>query len=313
LGFRKPTRELSAMEILDRSFSLYSERLVQFLAPFFFAGIANGMMRQIVENIFPPITPLEELSENFFEWLISSLWVILGRTSVLWFFFWTAITIANGIAVKYASDLLERGDAHLGSAFSFTIHKLAPLLGAGLISGTLMILGFTFFIVPGIIVAIMFSLIVPVIMIEGRSAFDSLERSRRLVDRSWWWILVFLLMIWFLIGLFGVIGEALSPYLPPLQGLTSSLISAFIQPIYPIALTYLYYSRRMKEAPQAPPVSYAPPVLTEIPRRPPAIFEQPRFCIYCGQSLPFDAFYCPNCGRKTRNSSRASSSVFPVF
>lgn len=302
MGLRRPTRELSAIEIIDRSFSLYSERLVQFLAPFIFVGIVNSIITQAVANMFPSITPLEELTENFFEWLISFLWVVLGRTSVLWFFFWTTITIANGIAVKYASDLLEKGDADLSSAFSFTIHKLAPLLGAALISSTLMILGFICFIVPGIIVAIMFSLIVPVIMIEGRSAFQSLERSRRLVDRSWWRIFILLLVIWFLIGLFGVIGEALSPYLPPLQGLTSTLISAFIQPIYPIASTYLYYSRRTKEAPQAPPVSYEPPAPTEIARRPPAIFEQPRFCIYCGQSLPYDSIYCPNCGRKMRNS-----------
>lgn len=296
LEFRKPNRELSVPEIIDRSFGLYSRRFLEFLAPFLVAGIINGVIRWAVGYIFPPIAPPTELTEKFFEWLMSYLGPFIASTSVLWVSFWIISTIANGIVVKYASDLLEKGEANLANAFDLAIHKLASLLVAGLVSGILMILGVICFIIPGIIVAIMFSLVVPVIMIEDKGPLESLEMSRRLVDKSWWKIFGVLFLVLLLAGILTVIGEALNPYLPPLGDLTSTLISALIQPIYPIALTYLYYSMRTKEA--APSISYVQPAPTEVAEQPPRVFEQPNFCIYCGQSLPRSSIYCPNCGSK---------------
>jgi len=300
LSLEKPLRELSAMEIIDRSFSLYSRRPLEFFAPFFFAGILNGMMGQAMRLLIPEVAPAERLTERFLEWFMGQLGVLVGATSAAVVVFWITNTIASGVAVRYISDLLERGDASLTTAFNFAVYRLAPLLVASLVSGVLMILGLICFVIPGIIVVVMFSLIVPAIMIENRGAFESLERSRRLVDKSWWKTFTILLLVLFITVLLSIVGEAVSVFFGPFRGIASGLVPALVQPIQPLASTYLYYSMRIKETRLAQPVSFKP-LTVAAPTPPlPIVIERPRFCIDCGQKLPTDAVFCPNCGKRIR-------------
>lgn len=69
---------------------------------------------------------------------------------------WIVDIVATGAAVRYASDKIEKGEANLGSSFSFTLSKLIPLLIAQFIFGVLLVIGLLLFIIPGIITAIMF-------------------------------------------------------------------------------------------------------------------------------------------------------------
>lgn len=296
MNLEKPLRELSATEILDRSIILYSQRLLEFFAPFFFGGVLNGVMRHVVGFLLPPTVLPQTKPERFFQWLTSYLYLLAGASSALAVSFWIITTITSGIAIKYASDLLEKGDANLAKAFNFTIYKLAPLLAAGLISGVLVVLGLVLFVIPGIIVALIFSLAVPVIIIEDRGVFESLERSRRLVDRSWWKTFAVLLLVLIVTAFFGIIGEAIGIFFGPFRDLASALAAAFIQPIYPLSLTLFYYSMRIKEAQPFQQVGYKPPVA-------PVRAEQARFCIYCGQILPPDALFCPKCGNRIERYS----------
>jgi len=297
LNLEKPLSEVSATEVIDRSFSLYSKRLLEFSVPFFFSGLLNGIIRQFTGFLLVQIIVPQKLTERFFEWLMSYLGAFVGAIFTLGMAFWIISTIVNGVSVKYASDLLEKGDASLTASFNFTINKLTSLLVSGLISGVLIILGFILFIVPGVIVAVMFSLTVPAIIIEDRGAFESLERSRRLVDKSWWKTFRVLLLVLFITILFSITGEAISIFFGPFRGVVSALVAAFIQPIHSLALTYLYYSMRVKEVEPAQPVSYKTPVpAVPLPTMP----EQPRFCTYCGQDLPPDAVFCPNCGNRIK-------------
>jgi len=300
LRLEKPLRELSATEIICRSFSLYSRRPLEFFAPFFFVGILNGMMRQATRLLIPEVAPAERLTERFLEWSMGQLGVFVGVTFTAVLVFWITNTIASGITVRYTSDLLERGVASLTTAFNFAAYRLSPLLVASVVSGVLMILGLICFVVPGIIVVVMFSLIVPAIMIENRGAFESLERSRRLVDRSWWKTFTILLLVLLVTVLLSIMGEAVSVFFGPFRGIASGLLQALVQPIQPLASTYLYYSMRIKETRLAQPVSYKPlTVATPTPPLP-IVIEQPRFCIQCGQKLPTDAVFCPNCGNRIR-------------
>jgi len=296
LNLEKPLRELSVTEILDRSITLYSQRLLEFFVPFFFGGILNGVIRHVVGFLLLPIVLPQTKPERFFQWLTSYLYLLAGLSSALSVSFWIITTVTSGIAVKYASDLLEKGNASLGKAFNFTICKLATFLAAGLISGVLVVLGLLLLVIPGIIVALIFSLIVPVIIIEDRGVFKSLERSRRLVDRSWWKTFAVLLLVLIVTAFFSIIGEAISIFFGAFRDLASALAAAFIQPIYPLSLTLLYYSMRIKEAQPLQQAGYKPPVA-------PVFAEQAQFCAYCGQTLPPDALFCPKCGNRIERYS----------
>ena len=94
-------------------------------------------------------------------------------------------TVIGGVVVRVASDILEKRRASLSDALSSTAKRLPSLLGAGMLSGVLVILGLICLVVPGIIVAIMFSLITPTIIIERIGVLESLSRSRKLIKQRW--------------------------------------------------------------------------------------------------------------------------------
>lgn len=114
---------------------------------------------------------------------------------------WITSTIANGVAVKYSSDLLEKRETDLRKSFNFTLSRLVSLLGAGIAIFILGILGLICLVVPGVILAIMFSLVTPVIMIEGVTALESLGRSRKLVSKRWGRTFVVLLVVLIIEGI----------------------------------------------------------------------------------------------------------------
>ncbi|OYT43872.1 hypothetical protein B6U84_05335 [Candidatus Bathyarchaeota archaeon ex4484_40] len=156
------------------------------------------------------------------------------------------------------------------------------------------------FVVPGFMIAVTFALVVPVMVIERRGALESLGRSRRLVGKGWIKALTIVAVTSLLIIVAGVLGEALSLATYHLREILLTVLIALVQPVQPIALTYLYYSMRVKEESAiTPTVPAAPKPKPEVPAE-----AYPRFCYLCGQELPLDAIFCPRCGRQVRKPPR---------
>jgi hypothetical protein len=265
LNVSKPSRELSVEEIISSTFNLYRSQFLQFFLPFLISGIITGISTYVITSFFPiPMPPdipespstifIQEVLLPWFLELISKA-VIIGAFSGL--VLWIVGTTVTGIVIKNASDQIEKGSSNLNVSFSFAVSKLPSLLAAQFIAGILIVLGFFLFIVPGIIVAIMFSLILPTIIIEQKGIFESLGRSRNLVSNRW--MKTFLLGLILGIILFIVNSAAtflagpLSTIHPIANSLTTSIISAFVSPLYPIAITYLYYAMVARENPPPPP------------------------------------------------------------
>jgi hypothetical protein len=104
-------------------------------------------------------------------------------------------------------------------------------------------------VIPGIILAIMFSLVVPVIIIESIGVRKSLSRSRLLVNLRWLKTLGLLLLFQITIGMVGSIISVLTGSLGLVGPVASSILLAFIQPILPIGLTLYYYSMIARATP----------------------------------------------------------------
>ena len=171
--------------------------------------------------------------------------------------FWIVGTTTTGVVTKNASDQIEKGTSNLGVSFNFAISKLPSLLTAQFVAGILIIIGMLLFIVPGIIIALMFSLVIPTIIIEQQGIFESLGRSKKLVSNRWlktFLLLLVLGMITLIVnGGATVLAGPLSTIHPIVNPLITNIISAFVSPIYPIAITYFYYAMVARENP--PPTS----------------------------------------------------------
>ena len=290
---KKPTRELSVGEILSQSFSLYSVRFIDFFIPFLFAGLVTGITNMMVNTYFSlPQLPVDYTSpEQLLPWLGRFIVAVIVMAALIGIVGWIVSTIVNGVAIKYSSDLLKKGDANLFESFNFAVTRLVSLLAVGIITGVLIIIGLICLIVPGIIIAIMFALVTPVIMIERVGALESLGRSRRLVSNRWGkTFVVFLLIVIIFVIIYAFANTIFGP-LGPASSIITSLIMTLIQPVLPIALTFLYYSMTVKEAQLAPPPLAVPPA--------PAPTTTPlRFCSQCGHQIPPEAKFCPRCGKE---------------
>jgi len=259
LNVEKPSRELSIGEILSLTLNLYLSKFLQFFLPFLIAGIITGLSTYAIMSSFPlpkqpsPTAPSQEI----FEWFVVliSTAIIIGILLAL--VGWIVTTPTTGIVTKCASDQIEKGTSNLGASLNFTIPKLPSLLIAQLVTGILTVIGLFLLFIPGIIISIMFSLIIPAIIVEQKGAFESLGRSRKLVRNRWLKTFALLLIVGLIVGVVTIIANLLATPLnftyPNINFLITSIASSFVAPISPIAITYLYYAMGAREIPPPPP------------------------------------------------------------
>jgi uncharacterized membrane protein YjjP (DUF1212 family) len=98
-----------------------------------------------------------------------------------------------------------------------------------------------------------------VIVVEQKGAFESLGRSKKLVDKRWLKTFGLMLALGIITGIVvGVAGVVAMLFSDVLVGsIVRSVISAFVSPLSPVATTYLYYSMVSREIP--PPSPPPPP------------------------------------------------------
>lgn len=261
MGAEKPSRELSIESILSLTFNLYRSKFLQFFLPFLISGIITGIFTYVITSAFPipepPAIPASPTATFYYEtllpWffaLISAVIMIVVLSALV---LWIVGTTVSGIEVKNASDQIEKGTSNLGASLNYTISKLPSLLAAQFIAGILIAIGLLFFIVPGIIVAIMFSLVIPTIIVEQRGILESLGRSKKLVSNRWGKTFLLILILGIIAGIVSGIANVLTLPLgtihPIVNSLIANIIVAFVSPIYPIAITYLYYAMVAREKP----------------------------------------------------------------
>jgi hypothetical protein len=297
MAFRKPERELSTTEILSLSLSLYSSKFDLFLIPFLLTAVLNSFVNYALWR-FAPAIELPQNTTEIVTWLLDYLVAIIPVLVASIVISWVISTISNGMVVKMSSEMFEGRPATLKIGFDSILSSLPTLLISGIVVSALTILGLIFFVIPGIIAIIIFSLTVQVIMIERHNVSASLWRSRRLVANRWSKTLAVLVSVVLLTAISSSVGRIVGSYVTAYDNtmglVIESIISSLAQPIQPIVLTLFYYSLRAKEkigGPAMPPHQY-PPM---------SPMYQPNFCIKCGERLPPDAIFCPKCGANVKS------------
>lgn len=246
-------RELSIGEILTQTFNLYSRNFAHYPVPFLVAGILTGLVTIVVRlAIVIPGAPANPTSQLLLAWFPTFI-----AASTMSFFLsgivgWIANSFTTGITVKFTSDILESGQANLQKSFHFTLTKVLYLLAASIITGILMVLGFIALIIPGIILALMFSLVNPAIMLEGTGILGSLYRSRVLVSNRWLKTLGLLFVVGIIVAMVNGVAVLIAGQFGLVAPLISGILTAFIVPIVPIATTLYYYSMKARTLPPPP-------------------------------------------------------------
>ncbi len=285
------SKELSISEVVSKTFELYRRDFLKYVILFAVVEAIIGVFTTLVRRaITLPVlsanaTPQEVLNwaPGFFGALIS---LIVLTVIVTWVFF----PVAFGSAVELASEQIEKERADLEASVRFTISKLILIWAVSLVAGIIVALGLIALVVPGIILGTMFSLALPVVMIESPGVLESLGRSRKLVSRRWLKTLALIIVFGIIVGIASAIVGVISGPFGVASTVVSSILSAFYLPVIPIALTVYYYSNAAR---------IAPPQMSQVPVTPAPIAQTGmKFCPNCGAQLASTAAFCAKCGTK---------------
>jgi len=146
--------------------------------------------------------------------------------------------------IKAVQDVRDgRVDLDLGQTVRAGLPYLGPVIGASILAGIAIFVGFILLIVPGLILLTFWCLIVPFIVVGGSRALESFGNSWRTVRGYAWrvfgtYVLVFLILIAFAIVL-GLILAALPMFW---RNLLNNLVSGtLVAPFLALVATLIYY------------------------------------------------------------------------
>jgi hypothetical protein len=289
-GEQGVARELSLGELVSKTFELYrrdfSKYLVLFAVVEAVVGVLTMLVRQAV--VVPAALPVDATPQQFLNWMPGFLGAVTALIALTAIVSWAFFPLSYGGAVKMASEQIVTGKADLGGSIRFAVSRIVWIWAVEIVVGIIVSLGFIALLVPGVVLAMMFSLTLPVIIIE-KAGFESMGRSRKLVGQRWLKTLALFIVLGIIVIVATVIVDAISGPFGAASILVSSILSAFYIPLAPIALTVYYYSNTARIAP--PPTETATAL-----RAAPQVGM--KFCPSCGTQMPYTTTFCPTCGAK---------------
>ena len=165
-------RPLSTGELLDRTFSLYRSHFGLFVGIFALPYLVVLAFR-LVGLVFQSPTPqISNILMNLV-WSMGALFLILIVSAA-----------SQAAAVVAVSNLHLDRPASVMDSFSTVKGEIPGVIGVSLLVGMASGVAFFAFIVPGVLLLIMWSLAVPSRVLEHRSVTDSMSRSMELTKGS---------------------------------------------------------------------------------------------------------------------------------
>ena len=239
---------MSIERVLRQAWELYRN--------FFLRFVLTAAVIFVVLEFFAAIS---ESSAHAHHWTAAALWGLV--TFLLWIVgtFWL-----QGALVEAVSDLRDgRADLSIEELYRRTRPLLPSLIAAGVVAALGVACGLVFLIVPGLILFTRWIFIVPVIVLEKKSAGESFGRSWGLVKGSSWPVFALILLTVIVLGVgSSLISLALFPFsvLPHFLAawivgtIASSLTAPFAALVWTLSYFELVREQVQPSATKLPPV-----------------------------------------------------------
>ena len=163
--------------------------------------------------------------------------------------------LVQGALVEIVHDLHEsRPVRRVGEYYDATRDRLGTLLGASILYGIGVAVGFLLLVVPGLIAIARWSLIVPLVMIERLGWREAFVRSSELVRGRTGRVLVVIVVSNLLTSLGTLAVSSAFSFLPSFGAawVGATVAGAVIVPFEALVLTVLYYRLRQPARPVLP-------------------------------------------------------------
>jgi len=182
----------------------------------------------------------------------------------------------QGMVVQLVGDVQDgRRDTSVGDLFASVSPVVAALIGASLLQGLGIGIGFLLLIVPGLFLLTIWALVPPVVVLERPGVLAAFRRSRELVRGNGWQVLgviaVFVVIVFVVSLIFGLLGNALGSGGAFVLNILGSALTA---PLVALAAAVLYFNLRAVKGETAPPPRA---VGLNVSGGPPAVGTEPPF------------------------------------
>ena len=186
-------------------------------------------------------------------------WAVIAFTIGIVGYFWV-----QGALVELVRDVRDgRADRSIGETYAEVRPRLPSLIVAGILAALGIGIGFLLLIVPGLILLTFWSMLVPVIVIEGTSAGDSFKRSFDVVRGHGWPVFGLILITFITVAIAsGLIRLLFAPLPDFLDDWLGSLVAHSLTiPFAAAALTTAYFKLTAPAATPAPVEAEPPPAV----------------------------------------------------
>ncbi len=242
-------RPLTVGELLDRTFFYYRQHFVMFVGIAALPGLLT-LALQVTTIFFKPAEAGVVLT------------VVLALAAAFVYLVTTMLT--HGATVVAVSHILLGRETHIAQAFNTIRPRIGKLIFISFNVALRVLLGALLLIVPGILLALRYSLAIPVAVLEDAGASASLRRSAALTKGHRGRIL----LVYFLLFVLMMIASMLWPFLTMLIAaivspavrigqqvvwvqlmlqLGNYVTTSLLGPIMTIAMTLVYYDERVRK------------------------------------------------------------------
>lgn len=181
-------------------------------------------------------------------WLGAIAAVFVSLAGIFWL---------QGALVTAIEDVRDgKADLSIGETLAHIRPRLNTLALAGILAALGVTLGFILLIVPGFFLLTIWSLIVPVIVLEGSGTMDSFGRSRELTRGNRWGVFGRIIVTVLIVGIAGGIVSAITRAILPEQideYVANVISSSVTAPYAALVWTLMYYRLRQAREPATAP------------------------------------------------------------
>jgi hypothetical protein len=182
---KSPESYGSFSEILDTSWATWKAVFSRVTLPFAILTALQIIIISIARNIYQLVTfeinstinPIySSLNRNYL-----LLQIIIVSAPIIYYlvvlFSFLLILIAEGVVIKYSYGRITESGASLKGSLKTAVRYSGKLLGVSILIAMILVAGLLVFVVPGIYLAVILSLIFQVIIIEEMSITQAISRS----------------------------------------------------------------------------------------------------------------------------------------
>jgi len=183
------------------------------------------------------------------------LLLVPGATIAIAILFWVLSVLYQGMVVELVNDLESGRRGHSVAALLRSVEPvLLALLGVSVLFAFGVAIGFVLFIIPGLILLVMWCVVAPVTVLERPGVFAAFGRSRELVRGNGWAVFGVIVLVGLTVLVVSVAVGLASSALGSLgRALVQWVVNAAIAPVSALSASVIYFALRNPAATSVAP------------------------------------------------------------